>query len=124
MFSWRKITCLVALWAGSSICKVPTPKIFSGRPAFTFGTGDYPRNCVRVPPPSGRPGILLSTSYFFIFPSYFIIFLPYFFIFPEPLYRDFGTWENSEHFLSIEAFGLRIISSFPSPMRFLDPPPI
>ena len=98
---------------------------FGGRSTFPFGTGDYPRNCVRVrvrfprPPagrprillmePAARPGILLSPTvlhisftffpYFFIFPSYFVMFPPYFFIFPEalpPPHIGFGTWKNSE----------------------------
>ena len=47
--------------------------IFGGRPAFPFGTGDHPRNCVRVrffPPFCWKAGNFSNSHglYFFIFP--------------------------------------------------------
>ena len=90
-----------------------SPLVFGGRPAFPFGTGGHPRNCVsihiRFPLTLLQEGpeffkvlrpifrnisfiflhissyFLHIPSYFFIFPSYFVIFPPYFFIFSEAL---------------------------------------
>ena len=81
---------------------------FGGRPAFPFGTGDYPRNCVRVRSPS--PTLLQEGPEFFevlwpIFPSYFP---SYFFIFSTYSFIFFFHFSLAP---SIEALGLRIIPS-------------
>ena len=99
---------LYVMECNRSIVLVSAPIVFfCGRPAFPFGTGGHPRNCVRIrvrvrvrfPPPScwkarnfsksyGQYFVIFPSyfpynpSYFFIFPSYFFIIPSYFVIFP------------------------------------------
>jgi len=96
-----------------------TRSAFGGRPAFPFGTGGHPRNCVRVrfPPPSaGRPRIFSKSYglYFVLFPSHFPYISSYFLHISSVFLHISSYFPHVSSFflsLSIKSLGLRKILS-------------